>query len=319
MAKAKWKWLGNEKGSFTLEAALVMPVIMLIVISLLLLAVGQLRSAQLYKFSYQIADRTAFSWSNSHREYKTGALTPGFYDPLYWRLTDNAPVRVDKGSVPDDGLPGAKLAKGLPEASFGDAYSAMDRSGLFSYVQVSSSSNVPWQGRKTLIANASITEPAEFIRNTDLILNDLPKYVQRATAPAQASAAQNGTQQNSGSNEAANKPRELVFSNHAEALAYLRTIVKGSYSSRSTTENGTWRMIDALDRDGIAHQVYVGPKTYGGDIKDQLLKDAELVSKGEVKGVVWHFFRKEGAGQPGPSRSLAAELQKKGIMVVIHE
>jgi hypothetical protein len=48
---------------------------------------------------------------------------------------------------------------------------------------------------------------------------------------------------------------------------------------------------------------------------EQMTKDFELLKQGsQVKGVVWHFFKKNA----GPSDKLRRELENKGIAVVIH-
>jgi hypothetical protein len=54
-------------------------------------------------------------------------------------------------------------------------------------------------------------------------------------------------------------------------------------------------------------------------VEGQINKDLELLrSAGQVKGVVWHFFRDSRNGKIGPSKPLRKELEKRGILVVIH-
>ena len=78
---------------------------------------------------------------------------------------------------------------------------------------------------------------------------------------------------------------------------------------------GERRKIDVLDRDGIAHEAKY--TLNAGDARQQLRKDAELMRRGEVKGVVWHFFRTKN-GSVSLSASLRKELERNGIVVIIH-
>ena len=51
------------------------------------------------------------------------------------------------------------------------------------------------------------------------------------------------------------------------------------------------RYVDRL-ADGIAHEAKAGKKVkLTKEIKRQIMKDAELVSDGAVKGAFWHFFQ----------------------------
>jgi hypothetical protein len=81
---------------------------------------------------------------------------------------------------------------------------------------------------------------------------------------------------------------------------------------------GHRRDVEAYDRHGVAHHAYLGTKDIG-DVRDQFLKDEELLRKGMVKGAVWHFFRRADTGAIGPSDKLRKELEKRGIVIVIHE
>ena len=52
-------------------------------------------------------------------------------------------------------------------------------------------------------------------------------------------------------------------------------------------------------------------------IRRQIEKDAELLRKGDVTEVQWHFF--PGKSGFGPTPALEAELNRHGIKVIRHE
>ncbi|MNG35597.1 hypothetical protein D3C84_1223800 [compost metagenome] len=52
---------------------------------------------------------------------------------------------------------------------------------------------------------------------------------------------------------------------------------------------------------------------------EQLPKDVELLQQDPtVKGIVWHFFKKDASGKGMPTDTFRKELERKGIVVVIH-
>src|SRR5690606_20797417 len=106
------------------------------------------------------------------------------------------------------------------------------------------------------------------------------------------------------------------FNTHDQARAYLQQVVHGHFHKIDTVDVGHWREIDALDGNGIAHQVYYGYKNLDSDMKYQLLKDKEIVSKGLVNGVVWHFFMRKSDQKIGLSEQLRSELEARGIVIV---
>lgn len=63
------------------------------------------------------------------------------------------------------------------------------------------------------------------------------------------------------------------------------------------------RFVDQL-ADGVAHESKVGYTSLRKRVKTQILKDAELVSRGKVDDAVWHFYRSNATGKIGPSEPL---------------
>ncbi len=48
------------------------------------------------------------------------------------------------------------------------------------------------------------------------------------------------------------------------------------------------------------------------------MKDAELITRGEINGAHWHFFRSGVTGKIGASKPLLDLLKEKGIKYTIH-
>ncbi len=77
------------------------------------------------------------------------------------------------------------------------------------------------------------------------------------------------------------------------------------------------RFIDQL-ANGIAHESKVGYTTLTERVKTQILKDAELIKTGQIKGAHWHFFTSGVTGKGGASQPLLDFLSQNGIKYTIH-
>ncbi len=71
---------------------MVFPWVLMITFLVLLFSLFVSQGALLYYSTSITAERTAFNWSNSAKDARTGAYPPGQYDGLYWRLTDDSLV-----------------------------------------------------------------------------------------------------------------------------------------------------------------------------------------------------------------------------------
>ncbi|GGA37351.1 hypothetical protein GCM10010917_23150 [Paenibacillus physcomitrellae] len=80
----------KEEGSFTLEASLLLPAVFLTVLVLMFLCLYFYQNALSGQAAAVAAERIAYSWNNSSKDPRTGQYKEGEYDPLYWRLTDDA-------------------------------------------------------------------------------------------------------------------------------------------------------------------------------------------------------------------------------------
>jgi hypothetical protein len=156
-------------------------------------------------------------------------------------------------------------------------------------------------------SNAFISEPVEFIRNTNLALTYIPR-IKEIIMPKDAAE----------SIQVAVPPQvqTIKISSEAEASRYIQALVHGHTIFIPTEESGEFRKIDAIDADGIAHEAkYTVNKT---EARKEIIKDVELMKKGKVKGVVWHFFRNIKTGSVDLTPSLRKALELNGIVVVIH-
>lgn len=81
--------LKDDKGNFTIEASLVLPIVLLWTLILLFFCLYLYQTAILNQVSTVAAERVAYSWDNSHRDSRSGAFAEDDRDSLYWHLTDD--------------------------------------------------------------------------------------------------------------------------------------------------------------------------------------------------------------------------------------
>ncbi|MBE0335230.1 MULTISPECIES: TadE family protein [Paenibacillus] len=80
----------KEEGSFSLEASLVFPILLLVIFVMLFFCLYIYQKSILVQVASTASERAAYSWDNSFKEPRTGAFTQGQRDSLYWRLKDDA-------------------------------------------------------------------------------------------------------------------------------------------------------------------------------------------------------------------------------------
>lgn len=81
--------LKKEEGSFTVEASLIFPVVLFILVLLLFFTMYMYQKTFLNQHAYAASERAAYSWDNSNKQAMTGEFVAGEHDNLYWRLTDD--------------------------------------------------------------------------------------------------------------------------------------------------------------------------------------------------------------------------------------
>lgn len=103
--------LKSEEGSFTIEASMLLPIIMGITMLLLFFCLYTYQRTMLLQVASVTAERAAYNWDNSHKGAE-GAFTAGEYDSLYWRIGEDGLLSSLFGAGAANG--GVRLA--LPAA-----------------------------------------------------------------------------------------------------------------------------------------------------------------------------------------------------------
>ncbi|CAG7645488.1 hypothetical protein PAESOLCIP111_04961 [Paenibacillus solanacearum] len=335
--KRTGRWSGlfrSACGQFTIEASLTMPLILVVTVSLLFVALFWYNQTSLLQAAALSAERAAYAWDNSGKDLQTGEVDAGSNDGLYWRLTNDnlsnlfsfllptGAVKVTlpvSGPIPTGSSPTAKLTKSaawFPPSWRGELQ--YENGGLLRKIGVdlqrpfTSPASTSRLWNKTSVdadAHAYVTDPMETIRLTDLARTFLAEIKGRIK-PREAlqSLVEPKT--------AVKEPVKIT--NHEQAANYLRTLVGGT-KEKVQVSPGTKREIDAFDARGIAHQAY-----YTFNEKNlrevQMPKDIELLWQGtQVQGVVWHFFKLSKQDKVKLSQGLKQQLERSGIVVILHE
>lgn len=329
------RFLRDPAGQITLEASLTLPVIFLATVLLLFLALFSYHQASLHYTAAMTAERTAYVWDNSKKDPFTGAVKAGESDGLYWRLTnDNVShmfsfllpmpsatitLPVNQNSASPDGGPHGKLVRGAGTMSADGARGELGyinygvlrfvRAALHKPIQLPDFAERLWGKANASGASKSyVIDPTETIRTTDLTRTFIGE-IQGRIKPRDALAAMVEPK------TSMKEPRRIT--SHEQASKYLQVLVSGK-EDEFEVHPGTKRKIDAIDAGGVAHAAY-----YHFTEKQlrevQLPKDAELLRKGKVNGVVWHFFKRSDQSRVKISTAFLRELERSGVVVVIHE
>lgn len=332
------KLLRSEAGSVTLESSLIMPTILIIVVSVLFVSLYYYEHVILHYKASSTAERLAYVWDNSYKDAETGFVPPNRHDGLYWRtgsrdlsglfsfgaenaVTISLPAYMSGAEAREDAgesLQRAKLARAaelLPQSAngrLGYRHRLIDReiSVTLGKAGVLPFLSALWMENHMEAQAISVaTDPVDRIRTVDLVRTYFVRLKDYASKPKAAETI-----------PAPPRPIEkLAFARAEEAAAYLRTLVGGVKASVNTPSQKN-RQLDALDADGLFHEVKLGYTSKSKDVEAQIAKDLELLRSGTVvKGAVWHFFRKAKDGKLGPSKPLRQELERHGIIVVIHQ
>jgi hypothetical protein len=270
------------------------------------------------------ADRIAYNWGNSNKDLVTGAFDIHQNDGLYYRVNNDSLTQSSSVSIPYLTSPAAmtgpvsKLQKAAIHFPKGINGILTFKNHLIERkVEAQLSRLITplpflelWFGKSkafSVRSIASVTEPVEFIRNTDLMVTYLPLIKQSMTDKAAADSIRDNLPEVS---------LDLAISSEAEASNYIRELVHGHSVVMATEGTGESRKIDALDPDGIAHEAKYTVNNQ--QAHQEILKDVELIQKGLIKGAVWHFFKIQKTGQNGLTPALRKDLEDHGIIIVIH-
>ncbi|MCR8641362.1 hypothetical protein NV379_01715 [Paenibacillus sp. N1-5-1-14] len=314
-----------EKGSYTLETTLLFPFILIATLVIIFMVLYVYQNVFMYSTASMSAERASFAWGNSHKIVKTGELQVYKNDGLYWRIGDffsggfglfgssAGEVAIPSSGAKSSGIVTKKLSRTAADVPTGMAGNVKYvNHGLTSYVEVQLNKpfRFPFDGTKQAGAMASsyVTDPTEFIRIIDLTRSYIGTIKDRIK-PNKANAVfkERGVQADG---------KELRFASEKDAASYIGNLVGSTETNRRielTTSDHRKRMVDAFDKDNIAHQVYY--TTPESQIRsDQFPKDVDLLKTGKVSGVVYYFFKTGNVPSPG----FRAELEREGIRVVIY-
>jgi hypothetical protein len=93
-------FLKEERGSFTIEATLVFPAFLFLVLTGVFLCIIVFQWGTANYMAQKASSQVAYTWNNSHKDLDTGEFGSTNYtglehgDPLYWRVTDNGLLGV---------------------------------------------------------------------------------------------------------------------------------------------------------------------------------------------------------------------------------
>ncbi|WP_165861104.1 TadE/TadG family type IV pilus assembly protein [Paenibacillus paeoniae] len=194
------QWHKDEKGSFTIEASIVLPILFAMVLAFLLFGMYLYQKVMVYYSVSTISERAAFSWDNSHRDARTGILTEPEYDGLYRRLGSDGALASLFGMTGDEGRRSVSLPADVQESTSsvdtdltkrklvksaqwvataglsyngtvqyaGDGLSRYVETGLHKPIQLMPFEESWIRGEPDGAARGHIVDPVEFIRSVDL-------------------------------------------------------------------------------------------------------------------------------------------------------
>lgn len=188
--------LGRDDGSFTIEASLLLPMIMFITLLLLFFSLYSYQKSMLLHVGSAAAERAAYNWDNSYKD-AMGTFSKEQYDSLYWRIGEDHLLGSLFGQGPEydsvrvelpDQNGGRAASASLPEKKLGQSAAMVptNMSGAIKYIPGISGRKVTTKlehlldlpvldeiladgGVPVVEAQSLVVEPAEFIRTVDLL------------------------------------------------------------------------------------------------------------------------------------------------------
>lgn len=317
----------QERASFILEASIWFPIMLLVIMIGLLAGLVIYEHAKLMIEADRIVERSAYSWDNSYKQIVSGVLEQEARDGLYWRLMSDGALPFASGgmgnkivlSIPVDqdqklSLPRKKLGRSstlLPSGVSGEITYENKLIEREITVRLQKTLRLPlwlhrlFGGVLTAESSRAVSDPTEYLRNIDFV-RTYTGIAKESFTPMEARYLYQ---------EPLTDGDAVAVDSHAEAARWLR-VYTGGKETKFSTSNGE-RLIDSLTDDHTAHQAFY---TYRlSNALEQADKDAELLARGDVQRVVWHFFLGTGNRQLPPSQTLLNELSARGIEVVVHE
>jgi Flp pilus assembly protein TadG len=183
------KFNREEKGSFTIEASLVFPIIFICILAFIYLSLYVYEAVTLQARASIAADRIAANWDNSHKDPKTGDFTVYTSDTsgdgLYWRVKEvfgNKEYTIGSGASGNltlkkfTNVANSNLLKDV-KGDISLEYSGVANTSRTVKVTLEKSLQLPTLPFIELglddiqvTAKSTIAEPVEFIRTVDLLI-----------------------------------------------------------------------------------------------------------------------------------------------------
>lgn len=184
--------LRSEEGSFTIEASLLLPIIMGIIMLLLFFSLYTYQRTMLLQASSVTAERAVYNWDNSHKG-TSGEFAAGEYDSLYWRIGEDGLLASLFGTGALNGgvklaVPAAGIQQALPEVKLWQSAENIpaNMTGELIYSYSMASRTISAQLKRMLqlpmldglledgavpvvTTRSVVTEPVEFIRTVELM------------------------------------------------------------------------------------------------------------------------------------------------------
>lgn len=184
--------LMDDEGSFTVEASMLLPIIMFITMLLLFFCLYTYQRSMLLQIASAVTERAAYNWDNSYKGTE-GTFAAGEYDSLYWRIGEDGLLAALFGLTAKDGgseimLPVAADSGNLPEKKLVQSSGMIpaNLSGQVDYTYSLKGRKVGAELKQMLHlpvldgiledqadpeveAQSVVTEPVEFIRTIDLM------------------------------------------------------------------------------------------------------------------------------------------------------
>lgn len=177
----------DKSGSFTIEASIIFPTLLILTLCLIFFSLVIYQKAMMHYSATTIAERIAYTWDNSKKDWVTGEFKASDYttydpgdDGLYWRFTGNdfleqfgISLEIGDGGVKAKKIDPARIGT----VPFGDRPSITYENGLtgnFVKVRLISPLNIPSFTKDLfgidqldVTAKRRVNEPVEFMRNVD--------------------------------------------------------------------------------------------------------------------------------------------------------
>ena len=194
------KTLKSSRGSYIIEATIIMPVIMIILFMLIFFAMFIYQKYILMDTAVYVARQAAATWNNSDKDFHTGGVNNNnirkYNDGLYWRVFKDGSFTnsLPSGKLQQDKV--AKLMETVDRKLSAGLYKVRDSEIVINYkegfllntqrkitVTITQDIIIPFAWVRDIVneevtvsATAVVGEPVEHIRNVNLI----EKYVQEA-------------------------------------------------------------------------------------------------------------------------------------------